>query len=116
MATKTKRTPKASANGKPPSPAGEVMTLAEAAAFLRVPEDGLRVDATAGRVPGRLVAGEWRFAKVNLVAWLSHSTKASLEDSWSPEAEQEAEAEIARLSAARRALGTVGDTQAKEVA
>ena len=38
---------------------------------LRVPEAGLRVDAEAGRVPGRLVAGQWRFARSMLLAWLS---------------------------------------------
>jgi hypothetical protein len=49
--------------------APEVMTLAEAAAWLRVPEEGLRTDVVAGRVPARLVAGEWRFNKSALVVW-----------------------------------------------
>lgn len=60
--------PQAEANGVV---ASEVMTLAEAAAWLRVPADGLRADAVAGRIPARLVAGEWRFNKPALVAWLS---------------------------------------------
>lgn len=71
MATRTKR-PKAApapeANGTMPA---EVLTLAEAAAWLRVPEAGLTADAVAGRIPARLVAGEWRFNKPALVAWLS---------------------------------------------
>ncbi len=70
MSAKNKPKSKPAANG-PPTPAGDVLTLAEAAAFLRVPEDGLRKDADAGRVPGRLIAGEWRFAKGALLAWLS---------------------------------------------
>jgi len=51
--------------------AREVMTLAEAAAWLRVPEEGLRADVVAGRIPARLVAGEWRFSKAALVVWFS---------------------------------------------
>ena len=75
MPTKTKK-PKATAalaaapqaNG---TVAAENMTLAEAAAWLRVPDDGLRADAVAGRIPARLIAGEWRFNKPALVVWLS---------------------------------------------
>jgi hypothetical protein len=81
MPTKTTKTPKTAANG-PPSPPGEVLTLAEAAALLRVPEEGLKTDAAAGRVPGRLVAGEWRFVRATLLAWLSQpepSKKSSKE-------------------------------------
>ncbi len=61
----------ASARTGVPTPTSEVLTLAEAAAFLRVPEEGLRADAVAGRVPGRQVTGEWRFVKATLLAWLS---------------------------------------------
>ena len=68
MSTRTAKQPKPIPNN-PPS--GEILTLAEAAAFLRVPEEGLKTDAVAGRVPGRLVAGEWRFVKATLLAWLS---------------------------------------------
>jgi excisionase family DNA binding protein len=45
--------------------------LAEAAALLRVSEDGLSSDADAGRIPGRLVGNEWRFVRSALIAWLS---------------------------------------------
>ena len=61
------------ANGQPRSADAEVMTLAEAAAFLRVPEVGLREDADAGRLPGRLIAGEWRFVKGALLNWLANA-------------------------------------------
>lgn len=60
-------------NGQPRSADTEVMTLAEAAAFLRVPESGLRADADAGRLPGRLIAGEWRFVKGALLNWLANA-------------------------------------------
>jgi len=69
MATKTTKAPKAATNGALAT--SEVLTLAEAAAFLRVPEAGLKADAVTGRIPGRLVAGEWRFVKATLLAWLS---------------------------------------------
>jgi len=76
MATKTSKKPKPGANGKPPATVSEVLTLAEAAAFLRVPEAGLLAEATHGRVPGRLIAGEWRFVKATLLAWLSEPEAA----------------------------------------
>jgi hypothetical protein len=51
-------------------PAPDVMTLGEAAALLRVQEDQLRQAAEQGDVPGRLIAGEWRFAHAALLDWL----------------------------------------------
>ena len=60
----------ASTNGVVTPTAAGVLTLAEAAELLRVSEDGLRADAVADRVPGRLVAGEWRFWRDSLLAWL----------------------------------------------
>jgi hypothetical protein len=80
---KTTKTPKPSATKSAPETNGsgalllEVMTLPEAAAWLRVAEDGLRADAVAGRIPARLAAGEWRFNKAALVAWLSAPERAS---------------------------------------
>jgi hypothetical protein len=64
MTTKTSKpqsSKKTESNGKPPLSGGEILTLAEAAGFLRVSEDGLKADVVGGKVPGRLVAGEWRF-------------------------------------------------------
>ena len=56
--------------------AAGVLTLAEAAELLRVPEDGLKADAVADRVPGRLVAGEWRFHGAALLRWLGQPANA----------------------------------------
>ena len=117
MATRTTKKPKTpEPNAIPPT--GEVLTLAEAAAFLRVSESGLKADAAAGRVPGRVVAGEWRFVKPTLLAWLSQPearpvpcpTGAELVEHirrtgvpWGPESEREAEAFIAANEASRKA-------------
>lgn len=114
MSAKSKPKSKPAANG-PPVPVGDALTLA-AAAFLRVSEDGLRKDADAGRVPGRVVAGEWRFGKAALLDWLGRPEPAgglsgqTLVDHirrtgmpWGEESAREAEAFIAKVYAARRA-------------
>jgi excisionase family DNA binding protein len=71
MATKAKAGKKgpASANGVPASP--DVLTLAEAAAFLRVPNEVLVREAESGRVPGRKLGSEWRFGRAKLLDWLA---------------------------------------------
>ena len=54
-------------------PADEVLTLAEAAAYLRLPDREVIVAASTQGLPGRLVGGEWRFLKTALQQWLSVS-------------------------------------------
>ena len=54
-------------------PAGEVLTLAEAAAYLRLPEKDVIAAASTQGLPGRLVGGEWRFLKSAIQQWLSVS-------------------------------------------
>jgi excisionase family DNA binding protein len=58
-------------------PTGEVLTLGETAAYLRLQEaDVLRlVDQQA--LPGRRVGPEWRFLKSAVQAWLSTPSPAS---------------------------------------
>lgn len=58
-------------NGPAQTAEATVLTLSEAAAFLRVSEEGLKKDADGGLLPGRRVGGEWRFVKDALVEWLS---------------------------------------------
>lgn len=78
--TSTKKSsPKSSAKSSPP-PAppvaetmGDVLTLAEAAAYLRLPEKDVIAAASTQGLPGRLVVGEWRFFKAALQQWLSVS-------------------------------------------
>lgn len=52
---------------------GEVLTLAEAAAYLRLPEKDVIAAATVQGLPGQLVGGEWRFLKGAIQQWLSVS-------------------------------------------
>jgi excisionase family DNA binding protein len=59
----------AAANGPPV----EVLTLAEAAAYLRLPEREVIAATTSQGLPGRLVGGEWRFLKTALQQWLTVS-------------------------------------------
>jgi len=54
-------------------PPGEVLMLAEAAAYLRLPEREVIAAASSQGLPGRLVAGEWRFLKTAIQQWLSVS-------------------------------------------
>src|SRR4051794_5997322 len=53
-----------------PSRPAEVLTPAEAAALLQVPEAVVIELAQAGELPGRRVGDEWRFARAGLLRWL----------------------------------------------
>src|SRR5215218_473982 len=53
-----------------PSPLPEVLTPAQAAELLQVPEDELLKLAEAGDVPGRRIGEQWRFSRPALIAWL----------------------------------------------
>jgi excisionase family DNA binding protein len=73
-ATRTKRRP--SQPGQSGSIANavdafQVLTLPEAAAFLRVSEAALLLLAANREVPGRRIGSEWRFSKTALQDWLS---------------------------------------------
>src|SRR4051794_33798062 len=48
----------------------EIMTLAEAAEYLRLPEAEVRVGVEAGEIPARRVRGERRLAKSVLLDWM----------------------------------------------
>ena len=47
-----------------------VLTLPEAAAFLRVNEAALADKAAAAEIPAQQIGGEWRFLQRALVDWL----------------------------------------------
>jgi excisionase family DNA binding protein len=75
----------------PPTPQtspSEVMTLAEAAAFLRLDEPRLSGAAHAGELPAVRIGGEWRFSRRALLDWLAGSLSASQSASGSPSASQ----------------------------
>jgi excisionase family DNA binding protein len=52
-------------------PIGEVLTLAEAAAYLRLPEEEVERLVHQQDLPGRYTGNEWRFSKSAIQAWLS---------------------------------------------
>lgn len=56
-----------------PAEAPEVMTLAELAELLRVEEKIARKLAEAGEIPGRKLAGEWRFSRPAILRWMEDS-------------------------------------------
>jgi excisionase family DNA binding protein len=51
-------------------PAPEVLTLGEAAELLRLSPEQLESAAASGELPGRRIAGEWRFSQSALISWL----------------------------------------------
>jgi excisionase family DNA binding protein len=54
--------------------APEVLTMAEAAAFLRVSEDAISRLASQQGLPGRRIDNEWRFLRAALVEWLGEGS------------------------------------------
>jgi len=46
------------------------MTLKEAAEYLRMHSETLRLKAWSGKVPGRKVGGKWLFSRDQLKAWV----------------------------------------------
>ena len=52
-------------------PSSEVLTLPEAAAYLRLPEAEVVRSVQSQGLPGRCIAGEWRFLKSAIQHWLA---------------------------------------------
>ena len=52
-------------------PADEVLTLSEAATYLRLPEREVISAVHSQGLAGRLIGGEWRFLKSAIQKWLS---------------------------------------------
>ena len=78
--TKPRKKTKAGAkplNGRPPAaPAGDVLTLAEAAEYLRLPESEVTLLVHTQGLPGRAVGEDWRFLKTALQDWLGAAPPA----------------------------------------
>ncbi len=53
-----------------PQTAGEVLTLEETAAYLRVSESDVVELATKHELPGRKIGDQWRFHRKGLANWL----------------------------------------------
>ena len=54
---------------------GEILTLDEAAAYLRVSEDALRAMVGDDAIPAQTIGGEWRFLKRALHEWLRYGRR-----------------------------------------
>ncbi len=59
---------------------GEIMTLEEVAAFLKVGEQTVYDLARRGEIPGRKVGREWRFFRHALIHWFMDSEPMSPEE------------------------------------
>jgi excisionase family DNA binding protein len=72
--SRTKRdsegTPQPNVTPTPDGPLGDVLTLAEAAAYLRLPEAEVVRLVNYQDLPGRLAGSEWRFLKSAIQEWL----------------------------------------------
>jgi excisionase family DNA binding protein len=60
----------------------EVLTLGEAAAYLRLSEDEVLGTIRDQGLPGRMVGREWRFLKTALQDWLRTGPMGSTKDAW----------------------------------
>src|SRR3954447_15986708 len=56
----------------------DVLTLADAAEYLRLPEETLARQAAQGTIPGQQVDDVWRFLKLALDDWLSRQDRRAL--------------------------------------
>ena len=72
--SKVKKNGKPKKNGKA-KPLPEVLTLAEAAEFLRLDEASMLRLANSAEVDGRFYESEWRFSKRALLAWVETLTR-----------------------------------------
>jgi excisionase family DNA binding protein len=82
----------------------QILTLAEVAVLLRVPENTVRLEAEAGRLVGRNLGGEWRFVRSAIVDWLQTPRKSSLLSTASattPESDEEYQSFMASIRAFR---------------
>lgn len=51
----------------------EILTPSGLAVFLQLPETVVVAEAQAGRIPGRCIAGEWRFLRRAIADWLQRA-------------------------------------------
>ncbi len=68
----TRHSPKDESNGI--APIGEVLSLGEAAAYLRVSEDGLLRMIEEQALPARQIDSEWRLLKSAIHRWLGRES------------------------------------------
>ncbi len=56
----------------------QVLTLEDAATFLRLPEETVHRRAAMGEIPGRQIEGAWRFLLSALEGWLQTPDQRSV--------------------------------------
>ncbi len=61
---------------KPNMGGEEVLTLEELASMLRLPMQAVQTLALDGELPGRRIAGEWRFGRSAVLEWLARGEGA----------------------------------------
>lgn len=74
MAQATKRKKRAQTSSRPP----EVLTLAEAARFLKLPAKQVERLALDQGLPGRKIGRQWRFLRTAVEKWLTPNGTASV--------------------------------------
>ena len=95
----------------------EVLTLAEAAAYLRVSAETIAHQLELGLMPGRCLDGEWRLAFADLTAWLRGRSPSPAIISRYPipaETDEEMEAYLMELKRLRDSWGMIGDDDVGE--
>jgi excisionase family DNA binding protein len=70
----------------PPVSECEVLTLTEAAAYLRVTESAVRQMLNRQAIPGQKVGSEWRFLKIALQDWLRSPPSHGEQGFWETQA------------------------------
>jgi len=55
----------------------EILTLQEAADFLKVGRNAMSKMVNEGKIPGKKVGREWRFSKQALIEWLKNGKQDS---------------------------------------
>lgn len=71
----------------------DVLTVEEAAEYLRVPRTTLLAKARQGLIPGAKIGRLWRFSRRQLLEWLESMASSQEEDGLLTEATQEADAD-----------------------
>ncbi len=57
----------------------DILTLEEAANYLRLPKETIERQATRGQIPGRRIEDTWRFLRAAIDDWLrSHDSRTIL--------------------------------------
>jgi excisionase family DNA binding protein len=56
---------------KPDTKPNEVMTAEEVAAMMRIHPVTVRLQAAAGKIPGRRLGNRWRFSRSAITEWLA---------------------------------------------